>query len=72
LPENPREYPFETNGETSLLSFIVHLWQENSASDERQANWRGYITSVPNGKRHYFTNFNEIPDLIVAHLKQQK
>jgi hypothetical protein len=72
LPKNPPEYPNESNGEASLLSFVIRLWKEEPASDEHQTCWRGHITPVPNGKRQYFTNINEIPDLIVAHLKLQK
>jgi hypothetical protein len=72
LPENPPDYLNESNGESSLLSFIVHLWKEDSGSEEQQISWRGHITPMPNGKRHYFKNIGEIPDLIVAHLKSQK
>ena len=72
MPENPPEYPNESNGQASLLSFVVRLWKEESTSEEHQTSWRGHITPVPNGKRHYFTNISEIPDLIVAHLKLQK
>jgi hypothetical protein len=72
LPENPPEVSNEFNGEASLLSFVVRLWKEESSSEEQPAVWRGHITSVPYGKRHYFMNISEIPDLIVAHLKLQK
>ncbi len=72
LPESPPEYPNESNGEASLLSFVVRLWKEESSSEEQKISWRGHITLVPNGRRHYFTNISEIPDLIVAHLKLQK
>jgi hypothetical protein len=72
LPENPPEYPNESNGESSLLSFVVHLWKEESSSGEHKTNWRGHITPVPDGKRYYFTNIGEILDFIVAHLKLQK
>jgi hypothetical protein len=72
LPKNPPEYANESNGESSLLSFVVHLWKEESASGEHQKIWRGHITPVPNGVRRYFTNISEIPDLIVAHLMMQK
>ena len=72
MPKNPPEYANESNGEANLLSFVVHLWKEESPSEEQQKIWRGHITPVPNGKRHYFTNISEIPDLIVAHLKLQK
>ena len=72
MPENPPEYSNEPNGESSLLSFIVHVWKEESDSEEQQPNWRGHITPVPNGERHYFTNISQIPELIVAHLNVQK
>lgn len=72
MPKDPPEYANEANGESSLLSFVVHLWKEESSSEEHKKNWRGHITPVPDGKRHYFTNISEIPDLIVAHLKLQK
>jgi hypothetical protein len=72
LPENPPEYPNDSNGESSLLSFVVHLWKEDSGSEGQPASWRGHITPVPNGVRHYFTNISQIPELIVTHLKLQK
>jgi hypothetical protein len=72
LHEDLPEYPGETNGNANLLSFIIHLWQEDAASNEHQATWRGYITQVPNGKRIYFKNINEISSLIIAQLMTQK
>jgi len=72
LPENPPEYPDESNGEAGLLSFVVRLWKEESASEERQTSWRGHITPVPNGKRHYFSDLNEILAFIAAHLEEQR
>ena len=72
LPENPPEYSNETNGESSLLSFVVRIWREDSASDDQQPGWRGHITPVPNGVRHYFTSVSQIPELIIAHLNLQK
>jgi hypothetical protein len=72
LPENPPEYSNEPNGESSLLSFVVRIWKEDSATEEQQASWRGHITPVPDGDRHYFKSIFEIPDLIVAHLKFRK
>jgi hypothetical protein len=72
LPESPPEYRNELNGESSLLSFVVRLWKEDSASDEEPAYWRGHITPVPNGQRFYFTDIQEIPNLIMAHLRPQK
>lgn len=72
MPENPPQFPIEPNGEPTLLSFIVHMWKEDSAFEEQQPTWRGHIIPVPGGERHYFKSIGEIPDLIVAHLKLQK
>ena len=72
LPDNPPEYLNESNGESSLLSFVVRIWKEDSAPGEEQPSWRGHITPVPDGVRHYFTNASQIPELIVAHLNLQK
>jgi hypothetical protein len=72
LPESPPEYVNDSNDESSLLSFVVHLWKEDSGSEEQPASWRGHITPVPNGVRHYFTRLEEISELIVAHLNLQK
>jgi len=72
LPENPPEDLNEPNDESSLLSFVVRIWKEDSASEEQQPSWRGHITPVPGGERHYFKSIREIPDLIIAHLKLQK
>jgi hypothetical protein len=72
LPENPPEYSNEPNGESSLFSFVIRLWKEDSDFEEPQTNWRGHITRVPNGERHYFTEVSQIPELIIAHLNLQK
>jgi hypothetical protein len=72
LPEHSPQYPNELNGEVSLLSFVIRLWKEESISQDEQTNWRGHITPIPNGTRHYFTNISEIPALIAAHLKFQR
>lgn len=72
LSENPLEVTNDANGEIHLLSFVVRLWREDSPFEEHPSSWRGHITPVPNGTRHYFTNISEIPDLIAVHLKLEK
>lgn len=68
LSENPKE---DINSETNILSFIVRVWKEESDSEAHETIWRGHIAAVPNGKRYYFSNLNEIPDMIAAQLKTQ-
>ena len=72
MPEHPPEYPNESNGEASLRSFVIRIWKEDSGSAEEQPGWRGHITPVPGGERHYFKSLREIPDLIVEYLALQK
>jgi hypothetical protein len=72
LPEKPAEEPDVPNGGSSLLSFVVRIWKEDTASEEQPRSWRGHLTPVPNGERHYFTNISQIPELIAAHLNLQK
>jgi len=72
LPESPTDSANEITGEAKILSFIVRVWREESPSKKRQAVWRGHITPIPDGERHYFTNIKEIPDLIATHLKVQR
>jgi hypothetical protein len=62
----------KTNGDANIVSFIVRIWREEIAHEDRQPIWRGHITSVPIGRRHYFRDIGEIPDLIKSDLKLQK
>jgi hypothetical protein len=71
LPDQPSGSSIESNGEASLVSFVVHIWSEESA-EEPQTIWRGHITLVPNGRRQYFTSIEEIPGLITRHLMKQE
>jgi len=70
LPEIPPEAANDDYDKVSIHSFIIHTWMEESSNKVDPTNWRGYITPVPDGERHYFTDFNEITTFIVAHLKE--
>jgi hypothetical protein len=72
LPKKPIEDINDTDSEANIHSFIVRIWIEESVSEAREAIWRGHITPIPNGKRHYFFDVNEIPALIRTHLKAQQ
>ena len=71
MPKRPPDVFPDIVGEASLFSFIVRIWTEELASQEHRPIWRGHVTAIPEGKRHYFTNIDEIPDLIMAQLKSQ-
>jgi hypothetical protein len=70
LPAIPPEAAIDDNDEASVHSFIIHAWREESSNKLDQIIWRGYITPVPGGERHYFTDLNEITTFIVAHLTE--
>ena len=50
-------------------SFIIRIWVEDRAEEADQGVWRGQITHVPSGNRHYLKNLNEIPDFIAPYLE---
>lgn len=62
----------EVHNEAKILSFIVRIWREESNSTDTPALWRGHITSIPGGNRHYFMNLEDIPAYIAARLKEQR
>jgi hypothetical protein len=68
LPDDPQDYSKELAEATAIHSFVVHLWEEEAASPEKQAIWRGHITSIPNGKRHYFSDLKEVCVFIAEEL----
>ena len=72
LPKSRPDLANEINGEAHILSFIVRIWREEAVAEKHQSNWRGHITPVPNGKRHYFSDIKDIANFIAAHLKAQR
>lgn len=56
--------------ESSIYSFIVKIWLEESAEGTEQAAWRGHITHVPSGERRYLRDLDEIAAFIVPYLKE--
>ena len=71
MPKDPLNSSNDSSGEAYILSFIVRLWKEELSSQETGTVWRGHVIRVPDGKRNYFKNINELPDLMMAHLKSQ-
>ena len=55
--------------EANTHSFIVRIWLEEVASATRGAKWRGHITHVPSGTRHYLKGLDDIIDFIVPYLE---
>lgn len=70
MPDNPPEAVNDDYDKASIHSFIIHLWMEESSNKLDLTIWRGYITPVPGGERHYFKDIKKITTFIVAHLKE--
>jgi hypothetical protein len=54
--------------ELNTHSFIVKIWLEEPADDDRKGRWRGHITHVPGGERRYLEGLGEIVAFIVPYL----
>jgi hypothetical protein len=55
-----------------IISFVIRVWREETIPEKSQTIWRGHITPLPNGKRHYFSDIVDVPRFIDAHLKEQR
>lgn len=69
MPENPPESSNDLTSEANILSFIVRVWREDLDAENSEKVWRGHIMPIPDGERRYFSDINEIPAFIAAHLK---
>jgi hypothetical protein len=72
LPKQPEDYSDEITSEANIVSFVVRLWREDPSHEEDKEIWRGHITPVPDGTRHYFTKFDEIPAFMHDYLNSIK
>jgi hypothetical protein len=68
--DSPESFRDSNEEELNIHSFIVRVWIEETQANPRLVVWRGHITYVKNGNRHYFEDINEIPAFIVPHLKE--
>lgn|GEM_PF-2675671 len=61
------EHDFDEN--RNMHSFIVRVWLEMSGAETNQEIWRGHIVHLPDGKRYYFSDLNEILVFIELQVK---
>ena len=54
---------------TDTQSFIIKIWLEETAAENRRTIWRGHITHVPSGERRYIKSLGEIIDFIFLYLE---
>ena len=54
--------------ESVTHSFVVRIWLE----EDDRATWRGHITHVPSGDRHYVEGLCDIVDFIAPYVDGMK
>ncbi len=54
--------------EPNSLSFLIRIWIEE-AGEQAGAQWRGHITPIPDGNRHYIHNLRDVDDVILPYLE---
>ena len=54
--------------EARAHSFILKIWTEESADDDRSAIWRGRITHVPSGDCRYVQDLAAVFRFLVPYL----
>jgi hypothetical protein len=55
--------------ESAPQSFIIKVWLEETADEDRQASWRGHITHVPSRERRYVQTLDEISLFMAPYLE---
>jgi hypothetical protein len=56
--------------ESRTHSFIIKIWLEEEMDEAGRTVWRGHITHVPGGERHYIQELNVIPLFIQPYLEK--
>ena len=56
--------------EANTHPFVVKVWLEETAAESGLATWRGHITHVPTGERHYLRDLGEIVAFITPYLER--
>jgi hypothetical protein len=54
--------------EQKVQSYIVKIWIEETICERGKGAWRGYITHVSSGERHYVKSIDEITNFFQQHL----
>jgi hypothetical protein len=72
MPKNSEESLDDLSSDINIVSFVVRVWREDTADEDDKTVWRGHITPLPDGTRHYFTSFDEIPAFMQDFLKSIK
>ena len=54
--------------DSSIQSFIIRIWVEEQAESHDAKGWRGHITHVPTGKKHYLNGLDDISSFMRPYL----
>jgi hypothetical protein len=54
--------------ENSIHSFVIKIWLEETAAEAGRARWRGHITHVATGQRHYVNSMGDLPAFVAPYL----
>jgi hypothetical protein len=54
--------------ESDIHSFIVKIWLEECTGENGEALWRGHITHVPDKRRRYLNDLQDISSFIEPYL----
>lgn len=55
---------------SSVQSFIVKIWLEETTEEAGQALWRGHVTHAASGARQYLKNLDEVSVFIAPYLQR--
>lgn len=56
--------------ESSAHSFIVRIWLEETSEEAAKATWRGDITHVTSGRRHYIKGIGEVVEFMIPYFQE--
>ncbi len=56
----------------NIHSFIVRVWLERSKAEINHEIWRGHIVHLPDDKRYYFSDLDDILVFIESQVKSQR
>lgn len=54
---------------SSIQSFVIRIWVEETAEESGETVWRGHITHVESRNRVYFTELEQIAETVAAYLE---
>lgn len=67
IPLGPGAYMLPIESSTQI--FIIRIWLEEIADNDKPALWRGRLIHVPSGESQHFNNMQELIDLMREHLQ---